>query len=134
MVAGISRYATLMDLASDGRLTAQVEPFVRDLHATGIFRGGVVGFTTAYLYRPDELAAELTDAGLYDVTVYGIEGPAGPTLRALGIGLPRRTPRRRSPRRAHRRAGPRTHRRQRTSARRRPEPGTVTGPGAGGAK
>lgn len=85
LAAGISRYATLMDLGSDGRLTAELEPFVTELHATGRFRGGVVGFTTAYLHRPEELAADLVDAGLREVEVYGIEGPAGPTLRALGM-------------------------------------------------
>ena len=85
LAAGISRYATLMDLGSDGRLTAELEPLVADLHATGRFQGGVVGFTTAYLHRPEELAADLVDAGLGKVEVYGIEGPAGPTLRALGM-------------------------------------------------
>jgi ubiquinone/menaquinone biosynthesis C-methylase UbiE len=84
MAAGISRYATLMDIGSDGRLTEEVEPFLQQLHATGQFRGGVVGFTTAYFHRPEELEQELMDAGLIDVAVYGIEGPAGPTLRALG--------------------------------------------------
>jgi len=85
LAAGISRHATLMDLGSDGRLTAELEPFVTELHATGRFHGGVVGFTTAYLHRPDELASDLVDAGLRDVEVYGIEGPAGPVLRALGM-------------------------------------------------
>lgn len=85
IAAGISRYATLMDLGSDGRLTEAVEPFLQRLHATGRFQAGVVGFTTAYLHRPDELAADLADAGLHRVEVYGIEGPAGPTLRALGM-------------------------------------------------
>ena len=42
-------------------------------------------FTTAYFHLPDELAQDLVDAGLRDVEVYGIEGPAGPTLRALGM-------------------------------------------------
>ena len=46
--AGISRYATLMDIGSDGRLTEAVEPFLHRLHATGQFCGDVVGFTTAY--------------------------------------------------------------------------------------
>ena len=85
IAAGISRYATLIDLGSDGRLTAELEPFVTELQATGRFHGGVVGFTTAYLHRPEELAADLVDAGLGEVEVYGIEGPAGPTLRALGM-------------------------------------------------
>lgn len=46
----------------------------------------MVGFTTAYFHFPDELVQDLVDAGLRDVEVYGIEGPAGPTLRALGMG------------------------------------------------
>jgi ubiquinone/menaquinone biosynthesis C-methylase UbiE len=83
--AGISRYATLMDIGSDGRLTERVEPFVRHLHETGEFRGGVVGFTSAYFHLPGELARELADAGLREVRVFGVEGPAGPTLRALGM-------------------------------------------------
>ncbi len=57
VVAGISRYATLMDIGSDGRLTETVEPFVQRLHATGQFEDDVVGFTTAYFHLPDELAA-----------------------------------------------------------------------------
>jgi ubiquinone/menaquinone biosynthesis C-methylase UbiE len=85
IAAGISRYATLMDIGSDGRLTRAVEPFLHHLHATGQFRGDVVGFTTAYFHLPDELAQDLLDAGVRDVEVYGIEGPAGPTLRALGM-------------------------------------------------
>jgi ubiquinone/menaquinone biosynthesis C-methylase UbiE len=85
IAAGISRYATLMDIGSDGRLTAAVEPFLHELHGTGVFRGGVAGFTTAYFHLPDELARDLGDAALGEVEVYGIEGPAGPTLRALGM-------------------------------------------------
>jgi ubiquinone/menaquinone biosynthesis C-methylase UbiE len=86
LAAAISRYATVLDIGSDGRLTEDIEPFVRHLHATGEFRGDVVGFTTAYFHLPEELRGELTEAGLQDVEVYGIEGPAGPTLRALGMG------------------------------------------------
>jgi len=85
IAAGISRHATLMDIGSDGRLTEAVEPFLRQVHTTGQFRGNVVGFTTAYLHFPDELAQDLVDAGLRDAQVYGVEGPAGPTLRALGM-------------------------------------------------
>ena len=84
LAAGISRYATLMDIGSDGRLTAEIEPFLQHVHASGQFRGDVVGFTTAYFHLPEELAREMTDAGLHDADVFGIEGPAGPTLRALG--------------------------------------------------
>jgi ubiquinone/menaquinone biosynthesis C-methylase UbiE len=69
VAAGISRFATLMDIGSDGRLTEAVEPFLHRLHATGQFRGDVVGFTTAYFHLPDELAQDLVDAGLRDVEV-----------------------------------------------------------------
>lgn len=82
--AGISRYATLMDVGSDGRLTEDLEPFVSQLHATGQFRAGVIGFTNAYFHLPEELQQDLIDAGLHDVEVFDIEGPSGPTLRALG--------------------------------------------------
>ena len=78
IAAGISRYATLMDIGSDGRLTQAVEPFLEHLHATGEFQGGVVGFTTAYFHLPDELTRDLADANLRDVEIYGIEGPPGP--------------------------------------------------------
>ncbi len=44
-----------------------------------------LGFTTAYLHRPEELSGELVAAGLRDVEVYGVEGPAGPALDAHGI-------------------------------------------------
>ena len=77
--------ATVLDIGSDGRLTEAVEPFLHRLHATGQFCGDVVGFTTAYFHFPDELAQDLVDAGLRGIEVYGIEGPAGPTLRALGM-------------------------------------------------
>jgi ubiquinone/menaquinone biosynthesis C-methylase UbiE len=86
LAAAISRYATLMDIGSDGRLTPDLEPFVRRLHATGEFGGGVLGFLSCHFHTPEEFAGELAAAGLEDVEVFGIEGPAGPTLRALGMG------------------------------------------------
>lgn len=85
LAAGISRYATLMDIGSDGRLTEAAEPFVHQLHRTGEFRGDAVGFTTAYFHLPSELLEEMTDAGIAGAEVLGIEGPAAPTLRALGM-------------------------------------------------
>lgn len=85
LAAAISRHATLMDLATDGRLTIDREAFVRRTIDTGRFASGVVGFTDAYFHNPAELAAELAEAGLAEVTVLGIEGPAAPTLRMLGM-------------------------------------------------
>jgi ubiquinone/menaquinone biosynthesis C-methylase UbiE len=85
LAAGISRYAALMDVGSEGRLTEQLEPFIRRLHETGEFRGNAIGFTTAYFHMPAGLLGEMTDAGFTDTQVFGVEGPAGPTLRALGM-------------------------------------------------
>lgn len=33
-------------------------------------------FTTAYLHRPEELVTEASDAGLVDVELFAVEGPA----------------------------------------------------------
>ena len=51
-----------MDLGSDGRLTAALEPFLHQLHATGHFRGGIVGFTPAYLVDAVRPSASKTAA------------------------------------------------------------------------
>lgn len=85
LAAAISRHATLMDLATDGRLTAEREAFVLRTIDEGRFAGGEVGFMDTYFHRPAELADELRAAGLRDVEVLGIEGPAAPTLRMLGM-------------------------------------------------
>lgn len=47
---------------------------------TGINHDDPQGFTTAYFHRPEELARELSDSGLVDVQVLGIEGPSAPAL------------------------------------------------------
>jgi SAM-dependent methyltransferase len=77
--AAISRFASLLDgLLSgdlgDPRFRAVVE---RDL-AEGQHRnpdGRVEWFTTAYFHHPDELPAEISDAGLELEAIYGLEGP-----------------------------------------------------------
>jgi ubiquinone/menaquinone biosynthesis C-methylase UbiE len=77
--AAISRFASLLDgLLSgdlgDPRFRAVVE---RDL-AEGQHRnpdGRVEWFTTAYFHHPDELSAEVSDAGLELEGIYGLEGP-----------------------------------------------------------
>ncbi|HEX3792129.1 MAG TPA: methyltransferase domain-containing protein [Pseudonocardiaceae bacterium] len=45
---------------------------------------GRVGFTPTHWHTADELRAEIRAAGLADVTVYGVEGPAWPALDAAG--------------------------------------------------
>jgi SAM-dependent methyltransferase len=82
--AAISRYAGLLDFGAHGGLTAATVPLVQGVLATGR-HDPRLGFTTAYVHRPEELCGELVDAGLADVAVYGVEGPAGPALDAHGI-------------------------------------------------
>lgn len=76
---GISRLAPLLDGLANGWLgdpgfRAIAE---RDL-ADGQHRNPGAHpewFTTAYLHRPEELAAEVAAAGFADVAVYAVEGP-----------------------------------------------------------
>ncbi len=78
--AAISRYASTLDGLFRGHLRdpgfeAIVE---RDL-AEGQHRNpdDVPGwFTTAYFHRPDDLAGEAADAGLDQIDVVAVEGPA----------------------------------------------------------
>jgi SAM-dependent methyltransferase len=82
--AAIGRYAGLLDFGAHGGLDEVTEPRVRRTLATGR-HDPQLGFTTAYLHRPEELRAELLAAGLHDIEVFGVEGPAGPALDAHGI-------------------------------------------------
>ncbi|MGH2635865.1 MAG: class I SAM-dependent methyltransferase [Actinomycetota bacterium] len=78
-VAAISRFASLLDgltsrFLGDPAFDAIVEQDLRD----GRHRnptGNLDYFTTAYFHRPEELAAELVDAGLACEGVFGVEGP-----------------------------------------------------------
>lgn len=80
VVAAISRYASALDglarkLSLDPRF---VKIRDRDL-AEGQHRNDTDDpnyFTTAYFHRPDDLRAEMEEAGFGDVGVLGIEGPA----------------------------------------------------------
>jgi ubiquinone/menaquinone biosynthesis C-methylase UbiE len=83
-VAAISRHAGLLDFGAHAGLTAATVPLVRGVLESGL-HDPRLGFTTAYLHRPEELSGELVAAGLEDVSVYGVEGPAGPALDAHGI-------------------------------------------------
>jgi ubiquinone/menaquinone biosynthesis C-methylase UbiE len=83
--AGIGRYAGLMDYAAEGRLTAATEPLVRAMIDSQRHDPAILGFTHAHLHTPEELAAELSAAGLHDVVVYGVEGPVTNALDAHGM-------------------------------------------------
>jgi ubiquinone/menaquinone biosynthesis C-methylase UbiE len=79
LLVGISRFASLLAGLSDGadQDPAFVEIVERDLR-DGQHRnpsGPLDWFTTAFFHRPDELQAEIEEAGLRLAAMYGIEGP-----------------------------------------------------------
>jgi SAM-dependent methyltransferase len=78
--AAISRYAALLEFTGLGALDEAAMVEIEHLVTTGRSAEEPSGFTTAHFHRPGELAAELVDAGLDEVVVYGIEGPAVPAL------------------------------------------------------
>jgi SAM-dependent methyltransferase len=77
--AAISRWASPLDglsrdLFQDPRFAAIVERDLREgQHRNPTER--LDYFTTAYFHRPDDLRAEVSDAGLMVEGLYGIEGP-----------------------------------------------------------
>jgi len=78
--AAISRFASLIDGLSTGAFNdAQFRKIVAADLASGQHRNPTDNpayFTTAYFHRPEELAAEVRDAGFDRVRVLAIEGPA----------------------------------------------------------
>ena len=81
LAVGISRFASLLDGLRRGFLTdpqgrAMVEHDLRDgQHRNPDGRPG--WFTTAFFHHPDDLAAEVVEAGFALDGVLGIEGPGG---------------------------------------------------------
>jgi hypothetical protein len=67
-----------------GAVDEQSEPLLRSTIESGM-HDPRLGFTTAYLHTPQELARELDDAGLDNIEVFGVEGPTGPALDAHGL-------------------------------------------------
>ncbi|TWP51851.1 class I SAM-dependent methyltransferase [Lentzea tibetensis] len=77
--AGISRYLTLMELGTNGGITQINESDVDEVVRTGRYNEHA-GFVETHFHTADELAQEL--GGFSDITVFGVEGPAWPTLDA----------------------------------------------------
>jgi ubiquinone/menaquinone biosynthesis C-methylase UbiE len=78
--AAISRFASLIDGLSRGFFRdAEFRKIVAADLASGQHRNPTNSpayFTTAYFHRPEELAAEVRDAGFADVQILAVEGPA----------------------------------------------------------
>ncbi|HVX45561.1 MAG TPA: class I SAM-dependent methyltransferase [Mycobacteriales bacterium] len=87
VAAAVSRYAGLLEFAGLGLLTESTQGEFLDHLATGIHHDDPNGFTNAYFHRAAELQQEMLDAGLADVTVFGVEGP---TTAALDNAAPER--------------------------------------------
>ncbi|MEV6956560.1 class I SAM-dependent methyltransferase [Streptomyces sp. NPDC051183] len=81
--AAISRYSPLLDyIATTGLTETPIQDGVRDTLAQGRY-AGQRGFTVAYFQTSAELRAEVTDAGLADPALYGIEGPGWVAVKAI---------------------------------------------------
>ncbi len=86
IAAAISRFAGPLDFAATGRLTAELMDEARALLTSGVNDQGI-GFTHAYFHRVDELLGECRAAGLTDVILHGVEGPAW-TAAESAVGSP----------------------------------------------
>ncbi len=75
MAAAISRFAWPLDSLRHRDEFPERMAAMRAVIETGL-HDRERGFTTAYMHRPSELSAELEAAGLLDVSVLGVEGPA----------------------------------------------------------
>ncbi|MFG2882980.1 class I SAM-dependent methyltransferase [Streptomyces sp. NPDC048297] len=80
--AAVGRYATLFEHVATTRLDKEiVRDTVRERLRTGFHEPGSKGFSTVYFHTPQELAEELTQAGLDDVQLHNVEGPAWAVLK-----------------------------------------------------
>lgn len=85
IAAAISRFAGPLDFAATGRLDEKLINEARTLLTDGRNDPGT-GFTHAYFHRREELVDECHAAGLTDVAVHGIEGPAWMAAEAAATG------------------------------------------------
>jgi ubiquinone/menaquinone biosynthesis C-methylase UbiE len=79
-VTVISLHASLLDLAVHDLLNDESVELLAEMMKTHI-NDGRFGFTEAYMHTADEFEQELTESGLKNVTVKGIEGPVWPATR-----------------------------------------------------
>lgn len=81
--AAISRYLTLLEFGTTGRLSGDRVAMTRSVITSGTY-AGEAGFVSGHWHTADELASEVNAAGFGNVAVFGIEGPTWPTMDAIG--------------------------------------------------
>lgn len=84
--AAIGRYLSLLETGTTGRLDARMAAAVGEVVGTGTYDGHV-GFVPAHFHTAAELRAEVRAAGVRDVDVFGVEGPAWAALDIATAGL-----------------------------------------------
>ena len=85
IAAAISRFAGPLDFAATGRLTENLINEAKAFLTDGVHNPRT-DFTHAYFHRVEELTDECCTAGLTDVVVHGIEGPAWTAAEAAANG------------------------------------------------
>jgi len=86
VAAAISRFAGPIDFAATARFDERTLAEAERLRSTGV-NDPSIGFTQAYFHRVAELADECREAGLANLTIHGVEGPAWAAAEAA-IGGP----------------------------------------------
>ncbi|MET8088117.1 class I SAM-dependent methyltransferase [Micromonospora sp. NPDC005237] len=85
VAAAISRFAGPLDFAATARLDERLLDEARNLLTDGT-NDPRTGFTHAYFHRVEEITDECSAAGLTDVVVHGVEGPAWTAAEAAAGG------------------------------------------------
>ncbi|MEU9506014.1 class I SAM-dependent methyltransferase [Micromonospora sp. NPDC048170] len=85
VAAAISRFAGPIDFAATGRLTETAVQEARALLTDGV-NDPRSSFAPAYFHRVEELVDECRAAGLTDIVVHGLEGPAWSAAEAAANG------------------------------------------------
>ncbi|MFG1652492.1 class I SAM-dependent methyltransferase [Micromonospora sp. NPDC049275] len=86
VAAVISRFAGALDFAATGRLDERTLAEARTLLTDGT-NDPRIGFTHAYFHRVEEITDECRAAGLTEVVVHGVEGPAWTAAEAAIGGV-----------------------------------------------
>ncbi len=81
VAAAIARFSGPIDFAATARFDERTLAEARRLITSGV-NDPEIGFTQAYFHRVAELREECREAGLENVVIHGVEGPAWPAAEA----------------------------------------------------